>query len=159
MKRVISIVCMCLIALMVNACNNTSAIPEKKIESPPTQSKPTKPKEEPAIKGVYVLADVLTLYNDIRSLTRAAAVVFEGDVISTSSEYHKDGSSVPYTTSQVRVAKVLNGKVQVGDVLTFGEMGGVTTKKEERKYDGRDFHLNKSEENELVEFQVNGSRS
>ncbi|TCP60820.1 hypothetical protein [Baia soyae] len=154
MKNVVSIACMCSMTLLLSACHDTSAMPEKKI-NPPTQSKPTKPKEPP-MESAYVQADASTLYTDVRSLTRAADVVLEVDVLSTSVKYDPKGPSVPFTISQVKVAKVLSGNVQVGDVLTFEEMGGITTKKAERERSGRDYPLRKSEENKLVEVKVNG---
>ncbi|TCP60821.1 hypothetical protein [Baia soyae] len=102
-------------------------------------------------------ADIVRAYNDIPSLTKASAIVIEGDVMSTSTKYYKD-EIAPCTLSQVKVSKVISGDVKIGDVVTFQETGGITTQKyvSERSR-GRDFPpLSEVEENKQVDFKING---
>ncbi|SDY35891.1 hypothetical protein SAMN05444416_10429 [Thermoactinomyces sp. DSM 45892] len=135
----------------VFSTNSTEANPSKSTETTITK----KADEKSPIKTIEPLGDVETIFPDIPSLTKVADVIFEGEVINTKTIYHKD-IDIPSTISEVKVIKVNHGSIKAGDVLVFRERGGVTTQKYVKENSGRDFPLSKEEENEPVEFKING---
>lgn len=90
--------------------------------------------EKPAanIEKVMVEADFLKVYNNIDELAQKADIIIEGNVLeSVSFDYYASGNDTAtvLTKSKVQVTKSYSPKVNVGDILTFIEPGGVTTKK------------------------------
>lgn len=84
------------------------------------------------IEKVMVEADFAKVYNTIDELAQKANIIIEGQVLeSVSFDYYAPGNdeATVLTKSKVQVTKSFDGKTKVGDILTFIEPGGVTTKK------------------------------
>lgn len=65
-------------------------------------------------------------YVNLEELVAVADIIIEGEVLAI--RYFDDNNHYTYTESKVRVIKSYNNKVSAGEVVTFYESGGYTTK-------------------------------
>lgn len=81
------------------------------------------------MKTVSTIVDFTNAYNNIDDMIKDSDIIIQGTVLSVS--YFTEGSKglIPSTKSKVKVTKSYNKDIHEGDVLTFTEMGGVTTQK------------------------------
>ncbi|PJI10532.1 MULTISPECIES: hypothetical protein [Clostridium] len=84
-----------------------------------------------SMKTVNAIVDFETGYNNVDDMIKDSDVIIQGTVLSVSyfDENHKGGLEIPSTESKVKVTRAYNKNIHVGDVLTFTEIGGVTTQK------------------------------
>ncbi|WAA09810.1 hypothetical protein [Fervidibacillus albus] len=86
---------------------------------------------EEKMDEIVTKVDFTRIYNSIEDLTEDASLIIEGKVLETESFNWQVGEDrTVYTKVNVEVEKVLKGDVQVGQVLTVMEPGGITTKEE-----------------------------
>lgn len=78
------------------------------------------------IQVIYSNADFAKNYNSIEDLSKDADIIIQGVVLNVS---YFDYNIETYTKSQVKVTKSYSKNIKEGDVLTFAEIGGITTQK------------------------------
>lgn len=78
------------------------------------------------IQVAYSDADFDKNYNSIEDLSKDADIIIQGVVLNVS---YFDYNIETYTKSQVKVTKSYSKNIKEGDVLTFTEIGGITTQK------------------------------
>ncbi|PWK14942.1 hypothetical protein [Tumebacillus permanentifrigoris] len=109
------------------------------------------------IERVESQADFAKLYNSYEDLAQNAEIIVVGNVLETKSvDYTPQGlnEAQPQTVSYVKVTKSFNSNAKEGDLLTFVEAGGVTTKKAvglDKKVD-----LPKEKWNDKIQIDFNG---
>jgi hypothetical protein len=109
------------------------------------------------VERVINRADFATLYNSFEDLVQAADFVIEGKVLdSTSFDYVPEGldEAVVMTKSNVQVTKSYSDSVKEGQVLTFVEPGGVTSKK--ALGISKKFNLSNENLNGKIQIDFNG---
>lgn len=108
------------------------------------------------ITTVSSAADFSVLYTNLNDLVQAADVIIEGEVIGIS---YFDHNTVTYTKALVKVTKSYTSNTKPGDVLTFANEGGITTKANLMRYSNNKFNqpIGEAEENTKVEVGgING---
>lgn len=82
------------------------------------------------IEVINTVADFMVSYDSVDSLVNNADMIIEGEVIEVESLNHNVGdTSVVYTKSKIKVTNSYLGDTKIGDIVTFVEPGGMTTKK------------------------------
>ncbi|URZ18502.1 hypothetical protein [Clostridium felsineum] len=77
------------------------------------------------IKNINMDADVSgPIYNDIDTIIKNSDIIVQGTVLNAS--YFDEGFRT-YTKTKIKVLKSYNKNINNGDILTFFELGGITT--------------------------------
>lgn len=102
----------------------------KKAKVKSVKAEKQKIKRKP-METVSAIVDFKTGYNNVEDMVKDSDVIIQGTVLSVKycDENDKDGLQIPSTESKVKVTKSYNRNIHMGDVLTFTEIGGVTTQK------------------------------
>ncbi|HEY5563358.1 MAG TPA: hypothetical protein VIK72_16690 [Clostridiaceae bacterium] len=82
--------------------------------------------ESAKIQGGTSNSDRIRAYVSLEELVAASDIIIQGEVIGV--KYFDDSNYYTYTESKVLVTKSYNNKISTGEVVTFYESGGFTTK-------------------------------
>jgi hypothetical protein len=77
------------------------------------------------VQGGYSLGKRVRYYVNLEELVDASDIIIEGEVLAVR---YFDYNKMTYTESKVLITKSYNNKVSTGEVVTFCESGGFTTK-------------------------------
>lgn len=116
----IVVICGCFLAYAYSNNKNSVNVKNTKI----SQNNPIKSSKSNPIKIVNSDADFSYTYNNLDEMIKASDVIIQGLVVNVS---YFDKGMETYTKSQVKVTKSYNKSINVGDILTFVEIGGITT--------------------------------
>lgn len=98
-------------------------------------------------------ADFSMSYDNLNDLVQAANVIIEGEVINVS---YFDHNTITYTKALVKVTKSYTANAKEGDVLTFANEGGITTKAAMIRYSGNKFNQPITKADESTKVEVGG---
>lgn len=76
------------------------------------------------MKTVVSDADFAKIYENLNSLVSAAQIIVEGEVLDVN---YFDYNTITRTKYQLKVTKTYKSNIKVGEILTFVEVGGITT--------------------------------
>ncbi|TCS96766.1 hypothetical protein [Hazenella coriacea] len=138
--------------IITSACSSHS---DKEQASVPLekQAKTEVSTEVPIIEGSF---DVVERYETVEDLAKKATIVIEGKVVNEDS--FQSDSNTTFTKSEVIISRVIKGDVKTGDMVTFVELGGLTTRGEVTK-EKTGLQLSKNEKAQPVEVVFNGVKT
>lgn len=78
-----------------------------------------------SMEKIQINSDISKFYNNINDLIIGANIIIEGNVVDTS--IFKFNNQI-FTKSKIEIIKDYNGQFEKGTIITFVEVGGITTK-------------------------------
>lgn len=120
MKRILILISM---LLVLTACSSKNNIISNKVAKAAVANNLNN--TDKSMQTVVSSSDYAVSFDNLEQLVDKSEIIVEGEVIQTSCF---DFNTVTYTKAKLKITKTFNSNVKVGDVITYVEPGGITTK-------------------------------